>query len=51
MYYEAVSRRGVMRYLEVFYNRRRPHGGNGGLPPATATARFQAGSSRLPAAA
>lgn len=40
-----------MRYIEVFYNRWRPHSHNDGLPPATAMARFQTRSSQLPAAA
>lgn len=34
------ARRGVMRYIEVFYNRWRPHSNNEGLPPATAMAAF-----------
>ncbi|WP_240689757.1 IS3 family transposase [Arthrobacter sp. PAMC25564] len=45
------ARRGVMRYIEVFYNRWRPHSNNAGLPPATAMAGFKTGSSRVPAAA
>lgn len=31
-----AARTAVMRYIEVFYNRWRPHTTNGGLPPATA---------------
>jgi hypothetical protein len=33
-----------MRYIEVFYNRRRPHTNNEGLPPATAMANFTTAS-------
>ncbi|WP_255482246.1 hypothetical protein [Pseudarthrobacter sp. NBSH8] len=40
-----------MRYIEVFYDRWRPHTNNDGLPPATAIAGFKTGSSRLPGAA
>ena len=45
------ARRGVMKYIEVFYNRWRPHSNNDGLPPATAMAAFKSSGSRLPAAA
>jgi putative transposase len=45
------ARRGVMKYIEVFYNRWRPHTNNDGLPPATAMAGFKTSGSRLPAAA
>ncbi|MET4001708.1 hypothetical protein ABIB48_000406 [Arthrobacter sp. UYCu511] len=34
------ARRTTMRYIEVFYNRWRPHTHNDGLPPATAMANF-----------
>ena len=34
------ARRATMRYIEVFYNRWRPHTHNDGLPPATAMANF-----------
>ncbi|MET3205960.1 hypothetical protein ACQCSV_02655 [Pseudarthrobacter sp. S3] len=40
-----------MRYIEVLYDRWRPHTNNDGLPPATAIAGFKTGSSRLPGAA
>jgi transposase InsO family protein len=45
------ARRGVMRYIEVFYNRWRPHSNNDGLPPATAMANFKTKTQPLPAAA
>ena len=35
------ARRATMRYIEVFYNRWRPHSNNAGLPPATAMANFK----------
>ena len=35
------ARRATMRYIEVFYNRWRPHSNNVGLPPATAMANFK----------
>lgn len=45
------ARRGVMKYIEVFYNRWRPHSNNDGLPPATAMAAFPPTEQPLPAAA
>ncbi len=45
------ARRATMRYIEVFYNRWRPHSNNDGLPPATAMANFTTESQPLPAAA
>ncbi len=45
------ARRGVMKYIEVFYNRWRPHSNNDGLPPATAMAAFTPTAQPLPAAA
>lgn len=41
----------TIRYVEVFYNRWRPHGNNGGLPPATAMANLRANKSQFTAAA
>jgi len=44
MYYHQLSanhlgaRTAVMEYIESWYNRRRPHAYNCGLPPATALA-------------
>lgn len=35
------ARRATMRYIEVFYNRWRPHSNNAGSPPATAMANFK----------
>lgn len=46
-----AARRAVMRYIEVFYNRWRPHTNNNGLPPATAMTNFKASQQPLPAAA
>jgi putative transposase len=40
-----------MRYIEVFYNRWRPHSNNDGLPPATAMANFTLTRQPLAAAA
>ncbi len=40
-----------MRYIEVFYNRWRPHTNNDELPPATAMAHFKTNNQPLPAAA
>ncbi|WP_269450069.1 hypothetical protein [Arthrobacter sp. U41] len=40
-----------MRYIEVFYNRWRPHTNNDGLPPATAMANFKTKNQPLPVAA
>jgi putative transposase len=45
------ARRATMRYIEVFYNRWRPHSNNDGLPPATAMANLQAKKPQLTAAA
>jgi putative transposase len=45
------ARRATMRYIEVFYNRWRPHTHNEGLPPATAMANFTTTNQPLPAAA
>ena len=45
------ARRATMRYIEVFYNRWRPHTNNEGLPPATAMANFKTENQPLPAAA
>jgi putative transposase len=45
------ARRATMRYIEVFYNRWRPHTNNEGLPPATAMANFKRENQPLPAAA
>ncbi len=45
------ARRATMRYIEVFYNRWRPHSNNQGLPPATAMANFTPKNQQLPAAA
>jgi hypothetical protein len=46
------ARRGVMKYIEVFYDRWRPHSNNNdGLPPATAMAAFMPTAQPLPAAA
>ncbi|WP_371411389.1 integrase core domain-containing protein [Mycobacterium sp. shizuoka-1] len=45
------ARRATMRYIEVFYNRWRPHTNNEGLPPATAMANFTTRNQPLPAAA
>ncbi len=45
------ARRATMRYIEVFYNRWRPHTNNDGLPPATAMAKFTTNRQPLPAAA
>ena len=45
------ARRAVMRYIEVFYHRWRPHTNNGGLPPATAMAEFKTAEQPLRAAA
>jgi putative transposase len=45
------ARRATVRYIEVFYNRWRPHTNNEGLPPATAIANFTTGNQQLPAAA
>ena len=45
------ARRATMRYIEVFYNRWRPHTNNEGLPPATAMANFTTRDQQLPAAA
>ena len=45
------ARRGVMKYIEVFYNRWRPHSNNDGLPPATTMAAFTPTAQPLPAAA
>lgn len=45
------ARRATMRYIEVFYNRWRPHTHNNGLPPATAMANFTTKNQPLPAAA
>ncbi|GAC1453583.1 MAG: hypothetical protein PVSMB10_11220 [Pseudarthrobacter sp.] len=45
------ARRATMRYIEVFYNRWRPHTNNEGLPPATAMANFTRENQPLPAAA
>ena len=45
------ARRATMRYIEVFYNRWRPHSNNNGLPPATAMANFTSENQLLPAAA
>ncbi len=36
-----AARTAVMRYIEVFYNRWRPHTINAGLPPATALANYR----------
>jgi transposase InsO family protein len=44
-------RAAAMRYIEVFYNRWRPHTNNDGLPPATAMANFKTKNQPLPAAA
>ena len=46
-----TPRRATMRYIEVFYNRWRPHTNNDGLPPATAMANFKTKNQPLPAAA
>ncbi len=40
-----------MHYIEVFYNRWRPHSNNNGLPPATAMANLTTANQPLPAAA
>lgn len=40
-----------MSYIEVFYNRWRPHTNNNGLPPATAMANIKTSEQQLPAAA
>jgi putative transposase len=45
------ARRATMCYIEVFYNRWRPHTNNDGLPQATAMANFTARNQQLPAAA
>lgn len=45
------ARRATMRYIEVFYNRHRPHTHNDGLPPAAAMAKFMTQNQQLPAAA
>ena len=45
------ARRATMRYIEVFYNRWRPHTNNEGLPPATAMAKFAPERQPLSAAA
>ncbi|MBT2594074.1 IS3 family transposase [Arthrobacter sp. ISL-72] len=45
------ARRATMRYIEVFYNRWRPHTNNDGLPPATAMAKFTTNQQPLHAAA
>ncbi|ADX72000.1 transposase [Pseudarthrobacter phenanthrenivorans Sphe3] len=45
------ARLATMRYIEVFYNRWRPHTNNEGLPPATAMANFTTRNQQLPAAA
>ncbi len=45
------ARRGVMRYIEVFYNRWRPHSHNKGLPPTTAMTNFKPNQQPLPTAA
>ena len=45
------ARRATMRYIEVFYNRWRPHTNNDGLPPATAMANFKTKNQPLPVAA
>lgn len=45
------ARRATMRYIEVFYNRWRPHTNNEGLPPATAMANFAPKRQPLSAAA
>lgn len=45
------ARRATMRYIEVFYNRWRPHTHNQGLPPATAMAKFTTQHQQPPAAA
>ena len=44
------ARRATMRYIEVFYNRWRPHTHNDGLPPATARANFKTKSRHSSAA-
>ncbi|EMQ99522.1 integrase catalytic region [Paeniglutamicibacter gangotriensis Lz1y] len=35
------ARTAVMEYIESWYNRRRPHSNNQGLPPARALAEYQ----------
>lgn len=45
------ARRATMRYIEVFYNRWRPHSNNAGLPPATAMANFKTKIQPQPVAA
>lgn len=45
------ARRATMRYIEVFYNRWRPHTHNDGLPPAAAMAKFTAQTQQQLAAA
>ncbi|MGV8881328.1 MAG: IS3 family transposase [Rhodoglobus sp.] len=45
-----AARTAVMEYIEVWYNRRRPHRYNGGIPPAAARAAHQARVHELVAA-
>ncbi|MCB5281632.1 hypothetical protein BJQ89_01382 [Arthrobacter sp. ES1] len=45
------ARRATMRFIEVFYNRWRPHTNTDGLPPATAMANFKTKHQPLLAAA